>query len=105
MALTAYPLSRLRRRPLGPRSAPTRPRASGIGRHWQGNGTVDALDVKADALAVLLAAAAKVRDAGGRSRSMKGAKTLPAWPGREALYAERLGLTEAQRPGKSPRRR
>jgi phenylalanyl-tRNA synthetase beta chain len=31
---------------------------SGIGRHWQGNGAVDALDVKADALSVLVAAGA-----------------------------------------------
>src|SRR5947209_12974518 len=33
-------------------------KASGIGRHWQGNGAVDAFDVKADALSVLVAAGA-----------------------------------------------
>jgi len=33
-------------------------KASGIGRHWQGSGTVDALDAKADALSVLIAAGA-----------------------------------------------
>ena len=33
-------------------------KASGIGRHWTGNGAVDAFDVKADALAVLIAAGA-----------------------------------------------
>src|SRR5205085_7487533 len=31
---------------------------NGIGRHWQGNGEADAFDVKADALAVLVAAGA-----------------------------------------------
>jgi phenylalanyl-tRNA synthetase beta chain len=31
---------------------------SGSGRHWQGNGAVDALDAKADAMAVLMAAGA-----------------------------------------------
>ena len=35
-----------------------RAKASGAGRHWSGNGEVDAFDVKADALAVLLAAGA-----------------------------------------------
>jgi phenylalanyl-tRNA synthetase beta chain len=33
-------------------------KASGIGRHWQGSGEADAFDVKADALAVLIAAGA-----------------------------------------------
>jgi phenylalanyl-tRNA synthetase beta chain len=33
-------------------------KASGSGRHWTGNGEVDAFDVKADALAVLMAAGA-----------------------------------------------
>jgi len=33
-------------------------KASGIGRYWTGNGTVDAFDVKQDALAVLVAAGA-----------------------------------------------
>src|SRR5947207_1710388 len=33
-------------------------RAAGIGRHWSGNGAVDVFDVKADALAVLVAAGA-----------------------------------------------
>jgi phenylalanyl-tRNA synthetase beta chain len=33
-------------------------KASGIGRHWQGHGEADAFDVKADALAVLIAAGA-----------------------------------------------
>jgi phenylalanyl-tRNA synthetase beta chain len=35
-----------------------RAKASGIGRHWQGSGEIDAFDVKGDALAVLIAAGA-----------------------------------------------
>src|SRR5712672_121664 len=34
---------------------------SGIGRHWEGNGAVDALDAKADALSVLIAAGAPMQ--------------------------------------------
>ena len=36
-------------------------KASGSGRHWMGNGAVDALDAKADALAVLAAAGAPMQ--------------------------------------------
>jgi phenylalanyl-tRNA synthetase beta chain len=52
-------------------------KASGIGRHWQGNGAVDALDVKADALAVLIAA-------GAPAQAMQVVPGGPSWlhPGR-----------------------
>jgi phenylalanyl-tRNA synthetase beta chain len=52
-------------------------KASGIGRHWQGNGAVDALDVKADALSVLIAA-------GAPAQAMQVVPGGPSWlhPGR-----------------------
>jgi phenylalanyl-tRNA synthetase beta chain len=52
-------------------------KASGIGRHWQGNGAVDAVDVKADALSVLIAA-------GAPAQAMQVVPGGPGWlhPGR-----------------------
>jgi len=52
-------------------------KASGTGRHWQGNGAVDALDVKADALSVLIAA-------GAPAQAMQVVPGGPSWlhPGR-----------------------
>jgi phenylalanyl-tRNA synthetase beta chain len=52
-------------------------RPSGIGRHWQGNGAVDALDAKADALSVLIAA-------GAPAQAMQVVPGGPSWlhPGR-----------------------
>jgi phenylalanyl-tRNA synthetase beta chain len=52
-------------------------KASGSGRHWNGSGEVDAFDVKADALAVLLAA-------GAPPASLQVVPGGPAWlhPGR-----------------------
>ena len=41
---------------------------SGAGRHWSGNGEADVFDVKADALAVLVAAGAPSAGAAGRAR-------------------------------------
>jgi phenylalanyl-tRNA synthetase beta chain len=58
--------------------------SAGIGRHWSGSAAADALDVKADAFAVLAAAGAPVQAmqvaAGSES------KNFPAWlhPGRSA---------------------
>ncbi len=51
---------------------------SGIGRHWQGNGEADAFDVKADALAVLVAAGAP------RAGACRSCRAGPSWlhPGR-----------------------
>jgi phenylalanyl-tRNA synthetase beta chain len=50
---------------------------SGIGRHWEGNGAVDALDAKADALSVLIAA-------GAPAQAMQVVPGGPSWlhPGR-----------------------
>ena len=50
---------------------------SGIGRHWQGNGAADVLDVKADALSVLIAA-------GAPPQAMQVVPGGPSWlhPGR-----------------------
>ena len=52
-------------------------KANGAGRHWTGNGAVDAFDVKADALAVLIAA-------GAPPQAMQIVPGGPAWlhPGR-----------------------
>jgi phenylalanyl-tRNA synthetase beta chain len=52
-------------------------KASGSGRHWMGNGEIDAFDVKADALAVLAAA-------GAPSQAMQVVPGGPSWlhPGR-----------------------
>jgi phenylalanyl-tRNA synthetase beta chain len=52
-------------------------KATGIGRHWSGSGTVDAFDVKGDALAVLAAAGAPMQ-------SLQVVAGGPAWfhPGR-----------------------
>jgi phenylalanyl-tRNA synthetase beta chain len=52
-------------------------RPSGIGRHWQGNGAIDALDAKADALSVLIAA-------GAPAQAMQVVPGGPSWlhPGR-----------------------
>jgi len=52
-------------------------KASGIGRHWSGNGEADAFDVKADALAVLAAA-------GAPAQAMQVVPGGPSWlhPGR-----------------------
>jgi phenylalanyl-tRNA synthetase beta chain len=52
-------------------------KASGSGRHWTGNGEVDAFDVKADALAVLAAA-------GAPSQALQVVPGGPSWlhPGR-----------------------
>jgi len=52
-------------------------KASGTGRHWSGNGEADAFDVKADALAVLIAA-------GAPSQALQVVPGGPGWlhPGR-----------------------
>jgi phenylalanyl-tRNA synthetase beta chain len=52
-------------------------KASGIGRHWSGTGTVDAFDAKSDALAVLAAA-------GAPAQALQVVPGAPAWfhPGR-----------------------
>ena len=52
-------------------------KAAGIGRHWSGNGEVDAFDAKADALSVLMAA-------GAPPQAMQVVPGGPAWlhPGR-----------------------
>jgi len=54
-----------------------RAKASGAGRHWSGNGEADAFDVKADALAVLVAA-------GAPAQALQVVPGGPAWlhPGR-----------------------
>jgi phenylalanyl-tRNA synthetase beta chain len=56
--------------------------SKGIGRHWSGSATVDALDAKADALAVLAAAGAPMQAL--QIGDSKGSKNFPAWlhPGR-----------------------
>ena len=56
--------------------------SKGIGRFWSGSATVDALDAKADALAVLAAAGAPMQ--GLQIVSAKESKNFPAWlhPGR-----------------------
>jgi phenylalanyl-tRNA synthetase beta chain len=56
--------------------------SKGIGRHWSGSATVDALDAKADALAVLAAAGAPMQ--GLQIVSSAESKNFPAWlhPGR-----------------------
>jgi len=56
--------------------------SKGIGRHWSGSATVDALDAKADALAVLAAAGAPMQ--GLQIVSSHESKNFPAWlhPGR-----------------------
>jgi phenylalanyl-tRNA synthetase beta chain len=56
--------------------------SNGIGRHWSGSATVDALDVKADALAVLAAAGAPMQAL--QIMGAKESKNFPAWlhPGR-----------------------
>ncbi|OPH84738.1 phenylalanine--tRNA ligase subunit beta [Nitrobacter vulgaris] len=58
--------------------------SAGLGRHWSGSATADALDVKADALALLAAAGAPAQalQIGAGSES----KNFPAWlhPGRSA---------------------
>jgi phenylalanyl-tRNA synthetase beta chain len=56
--------------------------SKGIGRHWSGSATVDALDAKADALAVLAAAGAPMQAL--QIAGSKEAKNYPAWlhPGR-----------------------
>ncbi|CAN5181993.1 phenylalanine--tRNA ligase subunit beta [soil metagenome] len=56
--------------------------SKGIGRHWTGSATVDALDAKADALAVLAAAGAPMQ--GLQIAGAKESKNFPVWlhPGR-----------------------
>jgi phenylalanyl-tRNA synthetase beta chain len=56
--------------------------SKGVGRQWSGSFTVDALDAKADALAVLAAAGAPMQ--GLQIVSAKDSKNFPAWlhPGR-----------------------
>lgn len=58
--------------------------SAGLGRHWSGSATADALDAKADALAVLAAAGAPV--AALQIAASHEAKNFPAWlhPGRSA---------------------